>query len=596
MESGGKFNTMGNMKIQSIPRLFLLIPFLAACAGPQTAPPPTAEPPPLPARSLLSRDSLLEGFEAAGPLDEAALARPEGAAAPLHTFEGRLELLGEAEGGGFKALAGADALAPEDGHLPEFDFAFIQMDDYLVPVQRGLIITTHPAWNIILEPGRAWSEAGDGGYSRASLPFTLAPKGGNSSYNGTLTFLFDEDSVSRVWYQITQETAAYTKADFWGLLEARYHPGQVPEAGQARADFRRELAGRFPTRPIEELAKVVPGLNPGAFGAGVPKSQLTWYGVVVDGVNYLGGCQTRYGRYPYCESQRAASFSTAKSLFPSLALMRLAQVYGPQVRGLYVKEYVPETADGQGDWEMVTFDQALDMATGNFDSGGNMVDEDGPKIAEFYGAQPYEKRIAAAFVWPSAAPAGTVWVYHTSDTFIVTRAMQAYLQAQAGAEADIFEMVVDEVYDPLGLSPGARTSMRTADDNWQGQAEGGYGLWWVPDDIAKLSTFLNNAGGAAGGRQVLHPGLLAAALQRDPADRGVSRGPDLAYNNAFWAQEYGQPEGYTCTFWVVQMLGVSGNVVALMPNGVSYYYFSDGRTFTWDAAVKEADKIRPFCP
>ena len=44
------------------------------------------------------------------------------------------------------------------------------------------------------------------------------------------------------------------------------------------------------------------------------------------------------------------------------------------------------------------------------------------------------------------------------------------------------------------------------------------------------------------------------------------------------------------------MLGVSGNVVALFPNGITYYYFSDNQEFTWDAALRESDKIVPLCP
>jgi hypothetical protein len=36
--------------------------------------------------------------------------------------------------------------------------------------------------------------------------------------------------------------------------------------------------------------------------------------------------------------------------------------------------------------------------------------------------------------------------------------------------------------------------------------------------------------------------------------------------------------------------------VALFPNGSMYYYASDNREFTWDAALKEANKIAPYCP
>jgi hypothetical protein len=42
--------------------------------------------------------------------------------------------------------------------------------------------------------------------------------------------------------------------------------------------------------------------------------------------------------------------------------------------------------------------------------------------------------------------------------------------------------------------------------------------------------------------------------------------------------------------------GYSGKTVTLMPNGVTYYNFNAKRKFIWEAAVREADKIKPFCP
>jgi CubicO group peptidase (beta-lactamase class C family) len=322
---------------------------------------------------------------------------------------------------------------------------------------------------------------------------------------------------------------------------------------------------------------------------------MTWYGVVVNGVNYLGGCQTRFGTYPYCESMRVTSYSTAKSAFVSVALLRLAQKYGPEVATLLIKDYVPEYVASPGDWERVTFNHALDMATGNYVSAGFMTDDTSEAMGEFFGAQPYRERIAAAFNAPHIAASGTRWVYRTSDTFILTRALHNYLQTQKGPEADIFQFVVDEVYRPLGLGPGAYTTMRTADDGWQGQAEGGYGTWWIPDDIAKLALLLNNNSGRINGAQILHPDLLAATLQHDPADRGVRIDSRRMYNNAFWADRYTPAVGFDCEFWVTEMQGVSGNVVALFPNGITYYYFSDNKEFTWEAALRETDKIVPLC-
>jgi L-ascorbate metabolism protein UlaG (beta-lactamase superfamily) len=539
-------------------------------------------------------NDLMYGFEYSAPVDEAALTPPERAVPARSFFEGRLELLGEKEGGRMQVLRGE--MEPEYAYLPEFDFEFVHSNGFLIPAQRGAIVGEHRVWNLILEPGRTWQDGSDAGYSRASLPFALTVKGGNATFNGTLTFLFDDMHVSKVWYQITQETTTGTRADLWGLLDATYHPGPVAGAQQIRAAFASELAARLPVKPIQALAEDYPGVDVSAFGQGVTPEHMTWYGVVVDGVNYLGGCQTRYGVYPYCESMRATSYSTAKSAFVSVALMRLAQEYDAEVGDLLVKDYLPEAAASPGDWDRVTFNHTIDMSTGNYLSPAYMADEDGARMGEFFGAQPYAARIAAALDWPHAAEPGTHWVYRTGDTFILTRALHNYLQRRQGPDADIYRYVVEGVYRPLGLGPGAFTTLRTADDGWQGQAEGGYGLWWIPDDIAKIATLLNNDAGAIDGVQVLEPALLSAALQRDPEDRGVRIDNRRMYNNAFWADRYTPADGFDCEFWVLQMLGVSGNVVALIPNGVTYYYFSDNREFTWDAALVEADKIAPLCP
>ena len=587
--------------------LTIIFILLTACGNgkPTAMPvPPTDIPNPSPtpqgtgnvARTLLTYDNLMNGFDAASPVDEAALTLPADAAPPAYTFEGCLELHGEDANGEMTVLQGDSGREPEESHLPEFDFEFVQRDGYLIPAQRGLIIADHPYWNCILEPGRVWQENGDQGYTRASFPFALVWKGSNATLNGTMTFLFDDESVPKVWYQITQETTISFSADMWGLLDATYHPGPVADGGQLRDTFAHELADRFPTKPIEQLAEDYPGVDVSAFGRGISPKHRTWYGFVINGVNYVSGCQTRYGEYPYCEFMRAPSYSTAKSAFVSVALMRLAQKYDPAAPGLLVKDYVPEAADSPGDWSAVTIDHVLDMATGNFETAEWMVDEEHWDTDPFWNEEFYAEKIVAAFNWPHSADPGTQWVYRTFDTFIVTRALQNYLQFLEGADADIFEFVVDEVYKPLKMGAGVFTALRTKDNNWQGQPYGGYGMWWIPDDLAKIANLLNADSGAIDGEQILHPGVLAASLQRDPGDRGVENYPGGQYNNAFWADSYGKSDGFDCEFWVAEMQGYSGIVVVLMPNGSSYYYASDGREFTWDAAVREADKIIPHCP
>ncbi|MBC8504996.1 MAG: hypothetical protein ISR58_14245 [Anaerolineales bacterium] len=546
------------------------------------------------AREILTYDELMSGFDYTSPLDESALTIPIDAAPPEHIFEGRLELVGEDTIGDLKVLLGDPNQEPEVSHLPEFDFEFVQQDGYLIPVQRGLIITDHPQWNYFIEPGRVWQEAGDQGYSRASFPFALNWKGANAVFNGTMTFLFDDEHISKVWYQISQEIAIGFSGDLWGLLDANYHSNQVAGSDGIKAAFLQEVANRFPTKPLEDLAEKYPEVDLTAFGRGIRPRYMNWYGLIIEGVNYVGGCQTRYGTYPYCEYMRVPSYSTAKSAFASIALMRLAQKYDPEVKDFLIADYVPEAVESPGDWSAVTFDNTLDMATGNFRTSRFMVDEeqwDNP----FWNEEYYAERIAAAFNWPHGAPPGTQWVYRSSDTFIVTRAMANYLKTQEGSDADIFEFVVQEIYQPLNLGPGVFSTQRTQDDNYNGHPIGLGGMWWVPDDLAKITTFLNVDGGVIDGEQILHPDILAAALQRDPNDRGVVSYPGGQYNNAFWADRYTENEGYSCEFWVAEMQGYSGVVVVLMPNGTIYYYASDNQDFTWDAAVRESDKLIPHC-
>lgn len=542
-------------------------------------------------RQLLTFYDLFNGFDYESPLNETALTIPTNPVPPTHVFEGRLKFVDEANHGNIRVYKGA-ASEEESIYLPVFDFEFVQQGNYLIPVRRGLIIADHPDLNYIIEPGRVWQEESDQGYSRASFPFAIVWKGSNAIMNGTMSFLFDDKEVSQIWYQITQETTISFSADLWGLLEGSYHPGPVSDSAKIKAAFTQELDDRFPTKPIETLVEDYPGVDLSAFGQGVIPKNMTWYGFVIDGVNYVGGCQTRYGTYPYCEHMRAPSYSTAKSAFASLALMRLAQKYDPDLPNFLIKDYVIETADSIGDWSAVTFDHTLDMATGNFETSTRMVDEEHWDTDPFWSEEYYDEKIAAAFNWPHNTDPGTTWVYRTFDTFIVTRAMHNYLQSQVGENADIFEFMVDEVYTPLKMSPGVFSTLRTKDNSWQGQAYGGYGLWWIPDDLAKISTFLSVDHGTIEGEQILHPDLLNDALQLDPTDRGVMRDRNGRYNNAFWADEY-NIEG--CRFWVPHMYGYSGIVVSLMPNGTTYYYASDGQEFTSKAAIQESHKMRSMC-
>lgn len=86
---------------------------------------------------------------------------------------------------------------------PAFSMAFFTHGDYLVPSVRDFL---PPGRAPILSPGRVWSEPGDGGMSRASLPFTVVNPIDNAAHNGLATFPFDDTRVSALRVQVVQST------------------------------------------------------------------------------------------------------------------------------------------------------------------------------------------------------------------------------------------------------------------------------------------------------------------------------------------------------------------------------------------------------
>lgn len=380
-------------------------------------------------RSLLTYNDLMNGSSNSS-VDDSAFALPVEAAMPAHTFEGRLELVGEAENGGFETIRDVLNYSADAGrlHLPKFDFEFVQDGSYLIPVTQGLSISGHPYWNYIVGPGRIWKENSDRGYSRASFPFALVERNQNCTHNGVMTFLFNGTSVSNVLYQITQETCVYFKFNMWGQLTATYTSETISNAATLKVDHAAEVTNRMPTKPLSALSTDFPDsrVNVTGFGSGITLEHMTAYGLVINGVNYVSGCETRYGQYAYCESMRLPSYSTAKSAFASIALMRLGQKYGSDVYNLLIKDYVPEYADSPGKWTDVTFKNTIDMATGNYYLPGFEADEGGPVMSSFLDVESYTDKINAAFSFPNNSAPGQLWVYHTSDIFILTRAMNNF--------------------------------------------------------------------------------------------------------------------------------------------------------------------------
>ena len=83
----------------------------------------------------------------------------------------------------------------------------------------------------------------------------------------------------------------------------------------------------------------------------------------------------------------------------------------------------------------------------------------------------------------------------------------------------------------------------------------------------------------------------------DPSDRGLTiPSQGLRYNNSFWARNIAQEIGCPGELWVPFMSGYGGITLLLLPNGMSYYVFSDNGTFEWIEAAREAHAISSLCP
>lgn len=535
------------------------------------------------------------------PASTGAFAPLEGAEQAKADFQGRLVFEGSETQGGFEILRDRlnFAALPDTKMdvLPDFDFELISQGGILLPERRGLIVNDHPFWEYVLTPGKVWYENGDGEWNRAALPFALIEKNANCTHNGLLTFLYSADGdVSRVAYQIGSETCAYFQFDAWGLVDAEYVTGELAAKTDLLNAHAGEVATRLTTRPIEELADRFPGTDLTGFGSpdDVTPSAMTSYGVFADGVHYVGGCETRYGPYPYCDSLVIPSYSFAKSIFAGFALMRLEELY-PGARNALISDYVPECAV-EGGWSGVTFEHALDMVTGRYIVTTPDADENAAVQADFFIVETHAEKIALACGrYPRREAPGETFVYHTTDTYLLGTAMAEFLRERQGQGADLYEtLIVAPLWDALGLSPTLQSTRRTYDV--VAQPFTGWGLVMQRGDLAKILAFLSERSGEIGGEQVLNAALLRGALQEDPQDRSPEAGsPDFRYNNGFWGWNYRKFGSCENDIWIPFLSGFGGLSAVLLPNGAAYYYVSDNYEFAWGRAVTASAAIGPIC-
>ncbi|MCK4987390.1 MAG: ABC transporter permease subunit [Desulfobacterales bacterium] len=552
-------------------------------------------------RDQLTVEELLTGVHQSNrPVHNVYFIPSENSATALHDFSGTLTIAAAKIAG---RRVGASAIR-DFGSFPALKVDFFTYEGHLVPTARNRILPGKGSWNIVLGPGRVWSEPGDNGYSRASFPFTLVRSQASRTHNGIATFLFDHAHVSALRFQIVQESAPRSKFDGWGQTAMTYTPSRLPNQSAETRHFADELARRTPIQSWAELEQSYDPQKLDRIDATGNRKNITLSGLIIDDVVYARDCRTRWGDYPYCAQMRHGVYSVSKSLGALVAMLRLAQKYGDGVFDLRITDYVDIDSSHAG-WRKVTFSDALNMTTGIGDIEprrvSSYVETDSTALAgKIFGAQTTNEKLklSAAFGNYPWGP-GEVFRYRSSDTFALAVAMDRFIKSKEGPDADLWGLITREVLQPIGIN-----HMPVLHTTEPGGARGipllDIGMLPTLDEVAKLVKLLRN-GGRHRGEQILSAAKLDEALgnsipQGLPTGWPIDDG-ETYYHMSLWLHPFRAQSGRLVR--IPAMSGNGGNYVIFMPNGITAFRFADGRynnPDTWDSSGlrRVADYIRPF--
>lgn len=472
--------------------------------------------------------------------NEAFFPEPDAEAAP--DFSGTLRICPAR----MRMLPEVQHLKP-DGHgdaglFPGLTLEFITADGVLVPLQRGQMVRetnsggTPSFWCVIPQLGRVWRGRAEGGWSTAAFPLMLVSNSDTHAHQGLARFRYKDRQVSELEFQFVQQTAPYLlKEHFvaWGTTETRWMEPRTADPAAQRAQALAEIDRRLPNRPLNDLAREFQRGRLNEFGAPVRERWRVQTGLVRDGTLYYQEARTPYGNYPYPLEMRFGVRSIHKGIAVPLALLRLAQLYGPYVLSLKVGDYV-EGLDAK--YRRVRFLDVANMASGFGGSGSWKTHPNDPQDGyldgqyhEWMAARSHADKLGQMSLTDRPYPwePGMVMRYRDQDYYLLGAALDRFLKSVRGQQADIWDMLRVEVFKPIGIpqAPVVRTRER---DGRRGIPWFHAGYYPLLDDLGKIALLYQNRG-AAGSRQILHRGLTEDLLSaRDALVQGgdASLGPN----------------------------------------------------------------------
>ncbi len=509
--------------------------------------------------------------------------------------------------------------------FPAAIFRLTSSEGDLVPLDRGLLRDPDgdSYWDLTLSPGKVFSEASDGHWSRAALPFQLSNIFENDTHHGIATFLFNETDISSIFFQIVVETKAFLAPDnllAWGWLKGRVQGLGLDECDLTRKAYREEKRDSLPMKSLniwhsqatENLMRDIEQ------GFGGETSIVN--GLVKDEVIYATPCRTARGDYPYPRSMKFGIWSATKTAFCTIAYLRLAQVMKEDPRGYEVATLLPE-ASGNEKWSGITIGHCMDMATGIGTGAQNGTE---PNVFGDYLIEPWQSRESeeglntynhyhnwflapsqhaknlAAFSCPSYPwPAGTVARYRDQDLYIAGAALDALLKIHRGPDSRLWDMVRDEVYEPAGIHHAVKFHTIESDPASESPLTDA-GLLLTMDNVAALGKLILDSGKIQD-QQILDPQLLNGIFSFD-AKKGLPTGTytehgQVYYYGATWHLPYQSRGGQK--MWIPTMRGYGGQYIQILPNrtiGFRFGFDSYDTDERYDGLklVRLADAVDPF--
>ncbi len=225
----------------------------------------------------------------------------------------------------------------------------------------------------------------------------------------------------------------------------------------------------------------------------------------------------------------------------------------------------------QAGWNDVTFGDALNMATGSGE-GSEKVQPNNPsdgyldRYQEWYDVPSASEKIAA-ILSGSNHPwgPGEVFRYRDQDMFLLGAAIDGLLKAKEGDDADIWEFLRHEIYEPIGIRQ-APVNKTLEPDGTDGLPLIAGGYYPTLEDLARIATLMQTEG-AHEGKQILHREKLAELLYQTPI-RGLSYGVSGdTYHMGVWHEPFQADSD--CRVELTYMSGWGGHTVLLLQNGLT---------------------------